>query len=147
MRAFMKHVAILGSTGSIGTNALKVIRVSQRDFKVAALSTNCDIKTLFQQVKEFKPWCVSVRNIKAARAIKTKLPKSTKLFTGEDGLEEMLEDGRIDKVLLAISGSAALAPLLQAIREGRQIALANKEALVMAGPLIMSEAARKKVEI
>jgi len=143
----VKNIAILGSTGSIGTNALEVIRQSHRDLKVAALSTNCDIKTLFQQVKEFKPACVCVRNIEAARAIKTKLPKSTKLFTGEDGLEKMLENERIDKVLLAISGSAALAPLLKAIREGKQIALANKEALVMAGPLIMGEAARKKVKI
>jgi 1-deoxy-D-xylulose-5-phosphate reductoisomerase len=143
----MKRIAILGSTGSIGINALEVIRQSPEEFSVVALSTNTNIDILYKQITEFKPLFVCVRDIKRANKLKQKLSKRIRIFIGEDGLLEMLKDERIEKVLLAISGSGALSPLLKAIEYGKQIALANKEALVMAGMLIMREAAKRKIKI
>lgn len=143
----MKRIAILGSTGSIGTNALEVVRQLPRKFTVVALSTNSNIGILYEQIKEFKPKSICVRNIEAARELKNKLSKRIRLFTGEDGLESLLEDEGIDTCLLAISGSGALIPLLKAIQQRKQIALANKEALVMAGPLVMREAKKSKIKI
>lgn len=143
----MKRIAILGSTGSIGINSLEVIRKLPGEFKVAALSVASDIDTLYGQIKEFGPLFVCVRDAGASAKLKKRLPKRIRLFQGEDGLEEMLKEKRIDKVLLAISGSGALRPLLAAIRCGKEVALANKEALVMAGPLIMQKAKNNNVKI
>ena len=143
----MKRIAILGSTGSIGRSALDVIRRLKDKFRVAALSTNSDVATLYQQVKEFRPKLVCVKDVKASRALRVKLNSRTKVFNQDAGLEHMLQDISIDKVLLAISGSSALRPLLAAIENKKEIALANKEALVMAGPIIMQRARLKKVKI
>lgn len=143
----MQRIAILGSTGSIGISALDVARRNPKSFKVVGLSTNANIALLLKQVKEFKPFFCCVKDQAAARKLKLELGSSTKLFTEEDGLTEALADKRIDKVLLAISGIAALKPLLAAIENGSDVALANKEALVAAGPIVMRNAARKKVKI
>jgi len=144
----MKHIAILGSTGSIGLNTLGVIRVFPDKFKVVALSTNSDIATLLQQIKLFRPRLVCIRDKNTALNLKSILNlKDIKVFVGEDGLQEMVQDRRIDKVVLAISGAAALLPLLKAIDSGKDIALANKEALVMAGQIIMKNARHKKITI
>lgn len=141
----MHNIAILGSTGSIGENALRVIRNFPARFRVAALSTNSKAGLLLKQIKEFRPDFVCVNDISAARELKPRLSRHTKLYIGKEGLVEMVRQKRIDKVLLAISGSPALSPLLEAIQAGKDIALANKEALVMAGSIIMNEARRKKV--
>lgn len=143
----MKNIAILGSTGSIGKNSLEVIRKFPDKFCVLGLSTNSNIDILYKQIKEFHPSFVCVKDIAAAMKLKAKLKFNTKLFVGEDGLEDLVKQRRIDKVLLAISGSSALSPLLRAIETGKEIALANKEALVMAGTIIMNEARKKKVKI
>lgn len=143
----MKRIAILGSTGSIGQNALEVIRNFPDRFSVVGLSTNSNIDVLYGQIKEFHPRFVCVNNPIAAKALKAKLASGQKLFIGEDGLEALVQEKEVDEVLLAISGSGALAPLLKAIESKKDIALANKEALVMAGPIIMEEARRKKVRI
>ena len=133
----MKRVAILGSTGSIGKSALEVIRHLPGEFKVVALSTNSHTDILCQQIKDFRPAFACVRNRDAARALKC-IPQ-TRLFVGEEGLRQMIQEGSIDRILLAISGAGALMPLLAAIDSGKDIALANKEALVMAGPIIMQK--------
>jgi 1-deoxy-D-xylulose-5-phosphate reductoisomerase len=143
----MKNIAILGSTGSIGSNALDVIRNFPDKFRVFALSTNRRSDILYRQVKEFHPTCVCVRDIRAAKHIKPLLKDRCALFVGEEGLKEMVSDNRVDKVLLAISGSAALVPLLEAAKAGKDIALANKEALVMAGPIIRHLAAKNKARL
>lgn len=143
----MKHIAILGSTGSIGQNALQVIRNFPARFRVLGLSTNSNIDILYKQIKEFSPLFVCVSDIAAAKILKSRLPSKVKLFIGEEGLIAFVKDSRLEKVLLAISGSRALSPLLNAIESGKEIALANKEALVMAGPLIMKKAALKKIKI
>ena len=144
----MKLIAILGSTGSIGRNTLEIIRNFPDKFCAAGLSTNTNINILYKQIKEFHPAFVCVADKNAAVRLKPKLKsKGIRLFTGESGLEEMVQDKRIDKIVLAISGAAALPVLIKAIESGKDIALANKEAFVMAGPLIMRKATRKKIKI
>jgi 1-deoxy-D-xylulose-5-phosphate reductoisomerase len=149
MRSFkMKRIAILGSTGSIGQNSLEVIKSFPDKFCAVGLSTNSNIDILYQQIKELHPAFVCVRDKDAAVKLESKSKsKGIKFFVGEAGLVEMVQDKRIDKVVLAISGSAALPALLKAIENGKDIALANKEALVMAGPIIMKKAGRKKIKI
>jgi 1-deoxy-D-xylulose-5-phosphate reductoisomerase len=143
----VKHIAILGSTGSIGENALKVARRFPDKFRLVALSTDSNIDILHKQIKEFKPRYICVRNLDAARKLKKITNSRLKFFEGEDGLEELVKNKDIDNVLLAISGASALSPLLKAVESGKQISLANKEALVMAGPIIMNLAAKKRVKI
>jgi 1-deoxy-D-xylulose-5-phosphate reductoisomerase len=143
----MKRIAVLGSSGSIGQSTLSVVRSLPKEFKVEALSVNSDIVTLKQQIREFKPRLVCVRNEQAAGKLRAGLGSSVKIFCAEEGLNEMVKDSRIDLAMFAISGSAALKPLLTSIKSGKDIALANKEALVMAGPLVMRLARRHKVNI
>lgn len=143
----MKRIVILGSTGSIGQNALEVARHFPEEFRVIGLSTNSNIDILHNQIKEFHPVFVGVSNKEAARKLKSRLGRNTGLFAGGEGLEAMVQAPQADEILLAISGSAALLPLLKAVECGKQIALANKEALVMAGPIIMKEAAKSKAKI
>lgn len=144
----MKQIAILGSTGSIGKNTLEVIKHFPDKFYVRALSTNSNIDVLCRQIKLFHPASVCIRDPDAARGLKSKISlKNTRLFVGESGLEEILQDKKIDKVVLAISGSSALRPLLKAIENKKDIALANKEALVIAGPLVIGRANKKKIKI
>lgn len=143
----MKHIAILGSTGSIGENALKVARCFPDKFRVVGLSADSNVDILSQQIREFKPAYVCVGNLPAAKRLKKMISSRCKIFAGELGLEALVKESRIDSVLLAISGAAALSPLLKAIDSGKQIVLANKEALVMAGPIIMNLAAKKRIKI
>lgn len=124
----MKRIAILGSTGSIGKSALAVIRNHPEVFRVAALSAYSNVRLLAQQVRSFKP-------------------ALTCAGANKDGLRGICVDPRVDHVAVAISGSAALDPLLWAIESGKEISLANKEALVMAGPIVMARAASRGVRI
>lgn len=143
----MKNIAILGSTGSIGQAALEVIRHLPDKFRVVGLSTNSNIDILHKQIKEFHPLFVCVRDKIAARKLRFASKPSIKLLVGEDGLEALVGNNQVEQVLLAISGSAGLAPLLKAIESFKQIALANKEAIVCAGPLIMNEASKRKIKL
>lgn len=141
----MKRIALLGSTGSIGKSTLDVIRRFPDKFRVAALSAHSNTRLLSAQAREFKPELVCLTDESKAGSWKA-APKA-KLFFGFSGLEELLRDRRIDMVVVAISGSSALRPLWSAIEEKKEIATANKEALVMAGPLINRLSARKRVRI
>jgi len=141
----MKRLAIIGSTGSIGKSTLKVVREFPDRFRVAALCAHSNVDLLLAQAREFKPELVCVTNESRINSCRSR-PK-VKLFCGFSGLEEMLQDRRIDMVVMAISGSKALLPLWKAIEEKKEIATANKEALVMAGGLINRLAAKKKVKI
>lgn len=154
----MRRIAILGSTGSIGINTLDVIKRNPSAFKAVALSTNSKTGILQRQIREFRPLFACINDLNSATGLKTafsrpggippKAGKSTvKILSGAGQLLDMLADRRIDRVVLAISGSAALPPLLRAIENGKDVALANKEALVMAGPMIMRLAAKNKVRI
>jgi len=143
----MKRIAILGSTGSIGENALDVIRSLGNGFRVVALSTNTNTDLLYRQVKNFHPESVCVRDVSASKELKNRLNTKVRLFTGDEGLREMLQRIKVDEIVLAISGASALGPLLEAIDSGIDVALANKESMVMAGPIIMEKAKNKKVKI
>ncbi|MDP1622944.1 MAG: 1-deoxy-D-xylulose-5-phosphate reductoisomerase [Bacteroidales bacterium] len=141
-----KNLAILGSTGSIGSQALEVVRSFPDLFAVEVLTAqgNCDL--LIAQAMEFSPNAVVIGNencySKVAESLK-KLP--IKVFTGEDSIAQIVEMEEIDLVLSALVGYAGLKPTLNAINAGKHIALANKETLVIAGDLIMAEARRKNV--
>ncbi|MDO8488847.1 MAG: 1-deoxy-D-xylulose-5-phosphate reductoisomerase [Candidatus Omnitrophota bacterium] len=143
----MKKIAVLGSSGSIGQSTLAVVRSNPRYFKVVALSVNSDIVKLKQQVEEFHPRLVCVRDRYAAWKLKSAIGSLTKVFCGEDGLDELVRDKEIQQIMFAICGSAALIPLISAIKAGKDIALANKEALVMAGPIVMRLAEKHGVNI
>lgn len=143
----MKKIAVLGSSGSIGQSTLAVARSLPKEFKVSALSVNSDIVKLKQQIEEFHPALVCVRDKTAASRLKAQVGSLTKVLCGEEGLNELVRDKEAQQIMFAISGSAALIPLISAIKSGKDIALANKETMVMAGPIIMRLAKKYKVKI
>lgn len=141
----MKNMSILGSTGSIGTQALDVARL--RGFRVKALTSNSNIDLLENQIREFKPEFAAVCDEKAARELKIKVADtSTVILSGQDGVCEAANVD-VDKVLNSIVGIAGLKPTLAAIDVGNDIALANKETLVAGGELVKKKADEKKVRI
>ncbi len=137
----------MGSTGSIGKNALEVARRLPGQFQVVALSAHSNTGLLAAQARQFCPKLICITDENRASSWETGSGARPRIFRGFNGLLEMIEDSRIDMVVMAISGASALLPLLKAIKSGKQIATANKEALVMAGPLINGLAARNKVKI
>ncbi|OIO34394.1 MAG: 1-deoxy-D-xylulose-5-phosphate reductoisomerase [Candidatus Omnitrophica bacterium CG1_02_40_15] len=139
----MENIAVLGSTGSIGTSGLDVISKFPDRFKVCGLSTNTNVELLRKQAKIFKPEAVCVSG---GSGNKGKFGKIM-VYEGEEGLLRMLEDVKIDTVLVGIAGSSALLPVLAVLDKVKKMALANKEALVMAGSIIMNKAAKNKVTI
>ncbi|MDD5077475.1 MAG: 1-deoxy-D-xylulose-5-phosphate reductoisomerase [Candidatus Omnitrophica bacterium] len=143
----MKNIAILGSSGSIGRSALEVVRAFPGKFRVSALSVNSDISALKKQIKEFRPGKVCVADPRAAFKLKNELGSKTRVLCGKEGLMEIAGDGGSRLVVMAITGSAALDPLLGAIKSSKEIALANKEALVMAGDLLMRLAKKYRAQI
>jgi 1-deoxy-D-xylulose-5-phosphate reductoisomerase len=143
----MKNIAILGSTGSIGESALKVAREFRARFRIVGLSAGSDGDKLYKQIREFKPLFVSVCDESLARSLKRRISPRIRIFSGSEGAVRLVREKEIDCVLMAISGSEALLPLLSAIECRKQVALANKEALVMAGELIMSAIAKSKAKI
>ncbi len=144
----MKKIAILGSTGSIGTQALEVIRQNPEDFVVIGLSTHANANMIIEQAREFKPAMVHVTDESQVKEVKTALKKtSTKVLTGTKDLKSMATDDDVDMVISAIVGFAGLKPTIAAIEAGKDIALANKETLVVAGDIVMDTATRKNVNI
>jgi len=135
----MKRVVIFGSTGSIGKNALSVIRESKGKFKVIGLCANKDINTLYNQIKEFRPLSVCVRDEGKAKSLKRRLGKGINFFSGQRGIEEF-SSIKSDIAVMAIAGISSLKPLLIAIANSKRIALANKESIVTAGPLVFKRA-------
>jgi 1-deoxy-D-xylulose-5-phosphate reductoisomerase len=143
----MKNIAVLGSSGSIGQSTLEVVRSLPGRFRIVALSVNSDIVKLKQQIEEFQPKLVCVGNPQAAAKLRVSLGSSLKVLCGPEGLEELVKHKDVQQVMVAITGSSALAPLISAIKSGKEIALANKEALVMAGFILMRLAREHKVLI
>lgn len=137
----MKHLAILGSTGSIGTSALSVVESFPGRFDAVALAAGHNVAKLREQVRAFHPEVVSVANAGAVAALADEFPE-VRWVHGAEGLIEVACHPSADVVIGAVVGSAGLAPTLAAIRAGKDIALANKETLVVAGDLVI-EAARK----
>ena len=136
----MKNLAILGSTGSIGTQTLDVVRDLPEMFRVAVLAANTSDKKLEAQIDEFRPELAVLADESAAARLKARYKGATKILGGEDGLVAAAVFPAVDMVVTSLMGFAGLAPTLAAIRAGKNIALANKETLVAAGELVRREA-------
>ena len=144
----MKNVVILGSTGSIGVNALKSIKNLGRGWRALGLTANSNLKLLAAQIKAAKPAYAAVFDYAAWKEFRTCVPRGVKLLPpGVEGLAEMASLKEADIVLSAVTGAVGFAPLLAAIRASKHIALANKEPMVMAGDLLMKEADRWQARI
>lgn len=143
-----KRIAILGSTGSIGTQALEVIRHFPDEFTVEVLTAMSQADLLISQALEFKPNAVVIGNEKYYDKVKQALdPQDIKVFAGEESLCQIVQMDGIDLVLSALVGFSGLKPTICAIEAGKPIALANKETLVVAGGLVTRLAAENKVAI
>ena len=136
----MKNLAILGSTGSIGTQTLDVVRDLPEMFRVAVLAANTSDKKLEAQIEEFRPELAVLADEAAAARLKARYKGATKILGGEDALVAAAVFPAVDMVVTSLMGFAGLAPTLAAIRAGKNIALANKETLVAAGELVRREA-------
>lgn len=143
-----KRIAILGSTGSIGTQALDVIASHPDAFEVEVLTAQNNVDLLIAQAKKFKPNAVVIGNEKYYAQLKDALQKEDiKVYAGENALSSVVQMDTIDLVLTALVGYAGLKPTLKAIESGKAIALANKETLVVAGELVTRMAREKGVNI
>jgi len=143
-----KRIAILGSTGSIGTQALEVIRLHPDDFTVEVLTARKNADLLICQATEFKPDSVVIGDDKLYSTVFDALdPLDIKVYAGEDSLWQIVENNSIDLVLVALVGFAGLKPTLKAIEAGKTVAIANKETLVVAGELVTQLAKEKGVNI
>ncbi|HSX11863.1 MAG TPA: 1-deoxy-D-xylulose-5-phosphate reductoisomerase [Rhabdochlamydiaceae bacterium] len=141
-----KRISILGSSGSIGVNALKIVRHLKDEFEVVALAAKSNIDVLEVQAKEFLPQIIGVLDPSKAVELKKRLPNFN-IVGGEEGILECATWSAADFVVSAISGFSGIKPTLAAIRKGKKIGLANKEALVAAGHLVISLAKENNVEI
>lgn len=143
-----KHIALLGSTGSIGTQTLEVIREHKDLFAVEVLTAGTNADLLIQQALEFEPNAVVIADETKYETVKQALKDTfIKVFTGEKSIEDVVKFDEIDIVLTALVGFAGLRPTLSAIKAKKAIALSNKETLVVAGDIITSLAAENNVPI
>lgn len=139
-----KHIAILGSTGSIGTQALEVIKKNPDLFEVEILTANSNVKLLIKQALEFKPNAVVIGNKEKYQEVADTLIKhDIKVYAGEEAIAQVVQYDSIDIVLNALVGYSGFKPTLNAIEAGKHIALANKETIVVGGEIV-TELARKK---
>ncbi len=137
MNTPIKHIAVLGSTGSIGTQALDVVRNHKDKFCVEVLVAGSNADLLISQAKEFKPNIAIIANEEKYDMVSRELSGTdTKVFTGEESIYDVVQFSEIDVVLAAMVGFKGLIPVIKAIEAGKTIALANKETLVVAGDLI-----------
>jgi len=144
----MKRLAILGSTGSIGVNTLNIVRQFPEQFEVIGLSAGVNIKSLKEQVREFRPKIISVLNKELSEDLRKDLSsEEVEVVYGVEGLIRVATYPEADQVVSAIVGAVGLIPTLSAIKAKKSIALANKESLVMAGKIMMEEAKQQNVRI
>lgn len=143
-----KNIAILGSTGSIGTQALDIINQHPERFEANVLTANNNVQLLIEQARKYKPRHVVIANDDHYREVKAALADlDIEIYAGDEALEEVICDPSVDMVLTALVGFAGLKPTVAAIRAGKEVALANKETLVVAGGLIMELCALHKTSL
>ncbi|MCM3782924.1 1-deoxy-D-xylulose-5-phosphate reductoisomerase [Neobacillus mesonae] len=143
----MKKISILGSTGSVGTQTLDVISTHPELFQVEGLSAGGNVDLLIKQANIFRPKKVSVGRKEDVALVQTQVPSGTKVYYGDEGLIEIAAGTEADTVITAVMGSVGLKSTLAAIKEGKQIGLANKETLVTAGHLVTAAAQENNVQI
>jgi 1-deoxy-D-xylulose-5-phosphate reductoisomerase len=143
-----RKIVLLGSTGSIGTQTLDVVRNNPDELEVVGLAANTRVSEVEKQVREFKPKYVCMYDEAAAKELQAKISDlGIKVLSGMDGLLEIVSVPEADTVLTAVVGMIGIRPTIKAIESGKDIALANKETLVCAGHIIMPLAAQKGVKI
>ena len=143
----MKNVVLLGSTGSIGTSTLKVAEDLPDRIRMIGLAAGNNAELLLEQTRKFEPAAVSLGDPARASGLRAVLGSTPRVFSGPEGLLELATLPAADIVLIAIVGTAGLQPALAAIRAGKDIAVASKEILVMAGEIVMEEARRCGVQV
>ena len=143
----MKRVILLGSSGSIGESTCKVARALPDTMKLVGLGVAKSGKRVLEQAREFGVKAVAVSDLGAAEKVKKDLPQGTKFYPGVEGLTRMVEETEADMVLVAVVGTAGLAPALAALRTGKDLAVASKEILVLAGSAVMGEAKKNKRQV
>src|SRR5437588_4442432 len=143
----MKNVVLLGSTGSIGTSTIKVAEDLPDRIRLVGLAAGNNLELLLEQTRKHKPAAISISDPKNAKIASDALGFSTEVFSGAEGLLKLATLPAADIVLIAIVGTAGLQPALAAIRAGKNIAVASKEILVMAGEIVMAEAKRHGVRV
>ncbi len=145
----MKRIVILGSTGSIGRNALQVIDQFPNRFQVVALAAGRNVELLAEQIQRFRPKLAAVLDQELANDLASRLPADigVEVFAGSQGYQNIANCTDADMVLSSMVGAAGLIPTLSAIRAGKDVALANKETLVMAGALVMEEVRRYQIRL
>ncbi len=141
-----KRISVLGSTGSIGTSTLQVVRHLPEELEIVALAAKSNIDLLEKQAREFRPKLVAVHDPDAALELQKRLP-GTPVLAGMEGIVTAASFEGADFAMLAMTGSAGLLPAVAAIEAGKEIGLANKEVMVSAGELVSSLAKKKGVEI
>lgn len=147
MKKERKNIVILGSTGSIGENAVKVVEHLRDEFYVSGIAAGNNSVRLAEQAAQLDCEYVAIADNTKATELKGLAPSPCKVLAGEEGILELVSQPEIDLVLCAIVGSASLKPVLQAIKCGKDIALASKEALVMGGSLVMDAVEQHGVKI
>ncbi|MDG1831781.1 MAG: 1-deoxy-D-xylulose-5-phosphate reductoisomerase [Verrucomicrobiota bacterium] len=143
----MKNVVLLGSTGSIGTSTCKVAEDLPDDIRLIGFAAGRNTKLLREQVKQFSPSAISINCPDAAKELANEFNGKPEVCYGEEGLLKLATLPEADIVLIAIVGTAGLQPALAAIRAGKDIAVASKEILVMAGEIVMTEACKHGVKV
>jgi len=144
----VKRIALLGSTGSIGKQALEVVKANSRQFKIVVLTAQNNAEKLIEQAIEFRPDAVVIGCRNSYEMVRSALaPFDIKVHSGMDALNSIVEMDQVDTALIALVGFAGLIPAVNAIKAGKEVALANKESLVVAGELISSMAQEKGVRI
>ena len=145
----MKHIAILGSTGSIGKNALNVVKTHSEEFNVVALAANKDVDTLEHQIRQFRPRLAALNEPTAADRLRERLCdlNDIEILSGPEGIQAVATIKESDQVLDGMGGSAGLLPTLSAINAGKDIAFVNKEVMVMCGPIVMDAVQKNGVNL
>jgi 1-deoxy-D-xylulose-5-phosphate reductoisomerase len=143
----VKALSILGSTGSIGRSTLSVVEAFPQRFRVVAMAAGRNLDLLRRQIGQHQPKLVAVADEQDGRALARELSGGTRVVWGAEGLTEVACHAEADMVMASLVGSVGLVPVLQAIRAGKAIALANKETLVVAGDLVMAEVAAAGVSL
>lgn len=142
----MKRIAVLGSTGSVGESALDLVSLHPERFEVVALGARSNVERLMEQVRTHRPRLVALEDAKAAEALRRNRP-GTEVVSGLEGMVQAATFADADIVVSAVSGAAGLAPTYAAVESGKDVALANKESMVMAGDILMPLARRKQTRI
>ena len=143
----MRNIVLLGSTGSIGTSTIKVVEDLPDQIRLLGLAAGNNVELLLEQTRKHRPQVISITDPAKAREMRRTLGTSTEVLSGSEGLLKLATLPGADIVLIAIVGTAGLQPALAAIRAGKDIAVASKEILVMAGEIVMREAREHGVKV